>query len=166
MMNKRRSFARTAVLSVASIALTGVLSACSAQNLPTGPKNDHLRRLTDNKVAVRVGDKSFTVTLYDNPTAKDLLTRLPMSLKANNYPGYDEKVIRLPQSLSMEGAPPGDDPKIPEVGYYEPSRWIALYYGPIGYWSGKVPLGTIDASVDELRAIPDNAPVTIELIPE
>lgn len=163
-MNQRRNFTRTAVLSVASIALMSALSACSAQNLPTGPKNDHLRQLTDNKVAVRVGDKSFTVTLYDNPTAKDLLSRLPMTLKANNYPGYDEKVIRLPQSLSMEGAPAGDDPRIPEVGYYEPSRWIALYYGPIGYWSGKVPLGKIDASVDELRAIPDNAPVTIELV--
>lgn len=63
----------------------------------------------------------------------------------------------------MKGAPPGDNPEIPEVGYYEPGRWIALYYGPIGYWSGKVPLGKIDASIDALRAIRDHAPVTIEL---
>ncbi|KAF1035259.1 MAG: hypothetical protein GAK33_04857 [Burkholderia lata] len=150
------------MLSLASICLMGALSACKAQSLPTGPENDQLRHLTDSKIAVRVGDRAFTVTLYDNPTAKALLARLPMSLKANNYPGYDEKVVRLPKSLSMEGAPPGDNPRIPEVGYYEPGRWIALYYGPIGYWAGKVPLGKIDASIAELRAIPDNAPVTIE----
>lgn len=164
-MDQRKKMALAATLSLA-----GVLSACGGgqaqaqQNLPIGPENAHLRKPTDHRIAVRVDGKSFTVTLYDNPTARDLLTRLPLTLKANNYPGYDEKVIRLPKPLSMEGAPPGDDPRIPEVGYYDPSRWIALYYGPIGYWPGKVPLGRIDASVDELRAIPDNAPVTIEVI--
>jgi hypothetical protein len=162
MMNKKRNFMLVAVLSAACMALVSVIS--SARGLPTGPENNHLRNLTDSKIAVHVGDRSFTVTLYDNPTAKDLLSRLPLTVKANNYAGYDEKVIRLPDSLSMEGAPPGDNPKIPEVGYYEPGRWIALYYGPIGYWSGKVPLGKIDASIEELRAIPDNAPVTIELL--
>lgn len=163
-MDKRRT-----LMLAASAALAGILPACGGSgeaqaSLPTGPNNDHLRKLSDHRIVVRVGGQSFTVTLYDNPTAKDLLTRLPMTLKANNYPGYDEKVIRLPQALSMEGAPPGDDPRIPEVGYYEPSRWIALYYGPIGYWPGKVPLGRIDAGVAELRAIADNAPVTIEVL--
>jgi len=31
-----------------------------------------------------------------------------------------------------------------------------------GCWLGKVPLGKIQAGVDELRAIPDNTPVTLE----
>ncbi|WP_339401649.1 cyclophilin-like fold protein, partial [Klebsiella pneumoniae] len=47
-------------------------------------------------------------------------------------------------------------------GYYAPGQWIAVYFGPIGYWSGKVPLGRIHASVDEISAIPENTPVTIE----
>jgi len=135
-----------------------------AFGLPTGPRNDHLRHVTDNKIALHIGEKTFVVTLYDNPTAHDLLARLPLTLKANDYPGYDEKVIRLPNVLSMQDAPRGDNPEIPEVGYYHPGRWIALYYGSIGYWSGKVPLGRIDATLDELRNIPDNAPITIERI--
>lgn len=161
-MNKKRNFMLAATLSVACMALGNVFS--SERNLPTGPENNHLRNLTNNRIAIHVGDKSFIVTLYDNPTANDLITRLPLTLKASNYPGYDEKIIRLPQSLSMDGAPPGDNPKIPEVGYYEPGRWIALYYGPIGYWSGKVPLGKIDASIDDLSVIPDNSQVIIELL--
>jgi len=125
--------------------------------------NAHLRQLTDTVVTFRVGDQTFNITLYDNPTADDLLAQLPLSVKASNYPGYDEKVLRLATPLSMEGAPDGDNPAIPEVGYYEPGNWIALYYGPIGYWPGKVPLGRIDASVEQLAAIPNGTPATIEL---
>jgi len=159
-MSKRSIITLTAALAL----VCGVAVMSGAFGLPTGPRNDHLRNLTDHKIALHIGEKTFTVTLYDNPTAHDLIARLPLTLKANNYPGYDEKVIRLRDALSMQGAPRGDNPEIPEVGYYDPGRWIALYYGPIGYWSGKVPLGRIDASVDELRAIPDNAPVRIALI--
>ncbi|MFT3691329.1 cyclophilin-like fold protein [Paenirhodobacter sp.] len=146
-----------ATASIAGIGLAGCLYAQGQRS-----DNAHLRVPSGEQVVMRIGDKAFTVDLYDNPTAADLLPRLPLTVQASNYPGYDEKVIRLPMALSMEGAPRGDDPLIPEVGYYHPGKWIALYYGPIGYWSGKVPLGTINASVDELRAIPDNAPVAIE----
>jgi hypothetical protein len=59
-------------------------------------------------------------------------------------------------------APGSDDPGIPEVGYYESGKWIAIYYGPIGDWPGKVPLEKIRATVGELGAIPNNAPVMIE----
>ncbi|MEK3988550.1 MULTISPECIES: cyclophilin-like fold protein [Robertmurraya] len=126
--------------------------------------NSNSRTPSDNKITIRIGENAFTVDLYDNPTANDLMSRLPLTLEVNNYPGYDEKVVRLSNPLSMKGAPRGDEPEIPEVGYYEPGQWIALYYGYIGYWPGKVPLGRINASIDELRAIPDNASVTIEIV--
>ena len=125
--------------------------------------NGDSRRPSANKIVVRVGEKVFPVDLYDNPTANDLLTRLPLTLKATDYPGYDEKVLRLSNPLSMEGAPQGDDPQYPELGYYQPGQWVAIYYGHIGYWGGKVPLGKINASVDDLRAIQNNASTTIEL---
>lgn len=126
--------------------------------------NNDIRKLSGNKISINVDGKSFSVELYDNPTADDLLSQLPLTLNASDYAGYDEKVIQLKSNLSMEGAPAGDEPLIPEVGYYEPGNWIAIYYGYIGYWSGKVPLGRIDASIEELEAIPDGSTVTIELI--
>ena len=100
--------------------------------------NEDLRILNGYKIAMNVNGRRFVVSLYDKPTADDLLSRL--------------------------GAPEGDNPKIPEVGYYRPGNWIALYYGFIGYWEGKVPLGQIDASPDEIRDIPAGSSVTIELI--
>jgi hypothetical protein len=102
-MSKRRYFALTAVLSLACLALTGVLCPREALSQPAETRNSHLRKLTDNKIAIRIGEKAFIVTLYDNPAAKDLISQLPLTLKANNYPGYDEKVIRLPNPLSMKG---------------------------------------------------------------
>ncbi|HGM4082884.1 TPA: cyclophilin-like fold protein [Listeria monocytogenes] len=128
----------------------------------TNDTTDDSRKVSDNKISIKVDGKEFIVTLYDNPTANSLLAQLPLSLEATDYAGYDEKVIRLDNDLSMENAPNGDNPEIPEVGYYEPGNWIAIYYGHIGYWSGKVPLGRIDATIEELEAIPNNSSVAIE----
>ncbi|WP_119307033.1 cyclophilin-like fold protein [Cohaesibacter haloalkalitolerans] len=148
------------VFAALSLAL---VQAFAAQSGSKGTNNADLRKLSGETLVLHVGTSAFTVSLYDNPTAKDLLSKLPLKLKAEDYAGYDEKLIRLNNALSMEGAPRGDEPLFPEVGYYHPGRWIALYYGPIGYWSGKVPLGKIDASIEQLAAIPDNAPVTLDV---
>ncbi|OWJ69239.1 hypothetical protein BWR60_01525 [Inquilinus limosus] len=146
----------------AAVALaTSGAATQSANAAPDSSADSPSRKLSGKKIEVHVGTKSFVVDLYDNPTADDLLQRLPLTLKSTNYPGYDEKIIRLEQPLSMQGAPPGDDPRIPEVGYYHPGQWIALYYGHIGYWQGKVPLGRIHASVSDIGAIPEDAPVRI-----
>ena len=126
--------------------------------------NRELRNLSGKQISIKAGSKVFTIDLYDNPTANDLASKLPLTLTANNYAGYDEKVIRLGKPLSMQNAPDGDDPEIPEFGYYHPGQWLAIYYGHIGYWSGKVPLGRINATVDELRSIPGNTSVTIEVV--
>lgn len=126
------------------------------------PSNPELRHLSGAQATVVVNGASYLVDLYDNPTADDLLARLPLSLTADTYPGYDERVLRLDEPLSMEGAPEGDDPAYPELGFYEPGNWIAIYYGHIGYFAGKVPLGQIHATVDELASIPDGSPLTIE----
>lgn len=126
--------------------------------------NEDLRILNGHIIAMNVNGRRFVVSLYDNPTVDDLLSRLPLTLTANNYGNWMEKIMPLTEPLSMLGAPEGDNPKIPEVGYYRPGNWIALYYGFIGYWEGKVPLGQIDASPDEIRNIPAGSSVTIELI--
>lgn len=153
---------RRSILPLLAILLLGGIGQASITFAQPESTNEELRKLSGNQVMAHVGQKTYTITLYDNSTARDFFAKLPMKLSAGNYPGYDEKVIRLPLSLSMEGAPTGDNPEIPEVGYYQPGRWIAFYYGHIGYWSGKAPLGRIDASVEELRAIPEGTPVTFE----
>ena len=147
-----------------ALLLAGLVLAACGQAFADKSMNTELRHLSGNQISVKVGEVAFTIDLYDNETAKDLLAQLPLTLTANDYAGYDEKVVRLKGSLSMKGAPSGDNPLIPEFGYYHPGKWLAIYYGHIGYWSGKVPLGRINASIDQLRSIPDNAQITMELV--
>src|SRR5574344_2026835 len=106
--------------------------------------NSSLRILSGKNVSMKVNNKTYTIHLYENATANDFYSKLPLTLTATNYGEWEEKVVRLKEPLSMANAPAGDNPHIPEVGYYEAENWIAIYYGFIGYWSGKVPLGSID----------------------
>ena len=156
------------ILGILFVCFAGtIFSAVSNTYKARSSKNSEIaRKKSENKIVINVDGKRFIVDMYDNPTANDLLSQLPLTLKANNYAGYDEKVIRLKTSLSMEKAPKGDDPELLELGYYEPGQWLALYYGYIGYWSEKVPLGKINASIKELNSISDNSSVVIELLKE
>jgi len=58
--------------------------------------------------------------LRDNPTTRDLLGRLPLTLVLSDH-ARTEKVAYLPQDLSTEGAPSGFDPSVGDVTYYAPS---------------------------------------------
>lgn len=156
------------------------LSACSAQkddnqnsrsskkNNPTsdfGGNNSNLRILSGNIINLRVGNESFKINLYDNPTANDLYEKLPLTKTINNYGSWQEKIIHLNDiKLSMKNAPKGDTPLYPEVGYYQPGNWIAIYYGDIGYWPGKVPLGTINSTTEKIESIPVGIKIIIERI--
>ena len=130
--------------------------------------NPELRNLSGEKISINIGESSFIVELYDNSAANDLLSKLPLTYTISDYAGYDEKLIRLDgeDALSMDDYTGGDEPGIPEVGYYEPGNWIALYFGYIGYWSGKIPVGKIQATCDEIEAIPAGSTVTIEQVGE
>lgn len=62
-----------------------------------------LRKPSSDKIRMTVDGESWTVSLYDHPTAKSLLARLPLTVASDDYPGYDEKVLRLDKGLLMGG---------------------------------------------------------------
>lgn len=136
--------------------------------LEESPTNPELRTLSGEKISITTDGKVLVVELYNNSAANDLLSKLSLNYEISDYAGWDEKLIRLDSSdaLSMDDYTGGDEPGIPEVGYYEPGNWIALYYGEIGYWSGKIPLGKISATCEEIHTLPVGSHVTIDIIGE
>src|SRR5262245_31972240 len=80
MIMKVAHFALATALSLACLGAAGLIHASTQAN----PANAELRKLKAESVSVRIGTKSFRVDLYDNPTAKDLLAKLPLTLKAND----------------------------------------------------------------------------------
>ncbi len=117
---------------------------------------------TRASVNVRIGDKTYTATMFNNPTANDLVSQLPLTLAFRDYAGQ-EKVSPAPRALTMQGVPRGDDPEINDFGYYAPSNSLVLYYSNVGYWDGIVRLGRFDSSIEAIRTLPDGFTVTIEL---
>jgi hypothetical protein len=112
-------------------------------------------------IRITVGTTVLTGRLHDNPTARDLLTQLPLTLAFRDLNGV-EKIARLLRALTMKGVPAGDDPEIRDIGYYAPTRNLVLYYGDVGYWNGIVRIGRYDGNTESMQGLEDGAVVTIE----
>jgi hypothetical protein len=127
---------------------------------PSAPRAIKDAAVTD--VQITVNDQSFTAQLADNPTARDLVDQLPLTLRFRDF-NRVEKIAKLPKPLTMEGVPAGDDPEINDIGYYAPSGDLVLYYGDVDYWNGIVRIGQLraeDMSIIERQ--PDGFELTID----
>ena len=112
-------------------------------------------------VTVTIGDTALQGRLWDSPAARDLATRLPLTLTFVDYNAV-EKTASIDPALTMDGMPAGDDPRPGEIGWYAPTSDLVLYYGDVGYWNGIARLGTFDdAGIDLLAAGPRDVTVTI-----
>src|SRR5215211_6393040 len=113
-------------------------------------------------IRITVNDQTFTAQLADNPTARDLIDQLPLTLRFRDF-NRVEKIAKLPRPLTMDGVPAGDDPEINDIGYYAPSDNLVFYYGDVGYFNGIVRIG--QATGQDMALIErqeDGAQFTIE----
>jgi hypothetical protein len=112
------------------------------------------------KIRITLEDTTLTATLLDNPTSRDFVALLPLSLTLKDYAGT-EKVSDLPRRLSTDGAPPGSNPSVGDITYYAPWGNLAIFYEDFGYASGLVILGSLDNGIQTL-AVPGSPKVSIE----
>ena len=113
-------------------------------------------------IRITVDDRTFTAQLADNATARDLVDQLPLTLRFRDF-NRVEKIAELPRPLTMDGVPAGADPEINDIGYYAPSGDLVLYYGDVGYFTGIVRIGRLDA--EDMSAIepqPDGFELTVD----
>jgi hypothetical protein len=57
------------------------------------------------EIRITVNDQTITAQVADNPTARDLVNQLPLTLRFRDFNGV-EKIAKLPRPLTMEGVPP------------------------------------------------------------
>lgn len=96
-----------------------------------------------------------------NPTARDLASRLPLTLTLEDLHGL-EKTGPLPRALTTEGVPRGADPEVDEIGYYAPGRDLVFYYGDVGYFPGIIRIGRFTDPIDVIADQPDGFSATLE----
>lgn len=63
--------------------------------------NTSTTKKDNNKISIKIGDKSFTAQLYDNETAKAFAEMLPVTLDMNELNG-NEKYYNLQNSLPTD----------------------------------------------------------------
>lgn len=114
------------------------------------------------KIRLTINEQSTTATLDDNPTARDFLSLLPLTLALEDY-ASTEKIAYLPRKLSTLGAPAGIDPDVGDIAYYAPWGNLALFYKDFGYSAGLIRLGRFDAGVETIKAR-GNLKVKIEAV--
>ena len=114
-----------------------------------------------SRIRVDVAGRTYDARLYDNPTARDLAGRLPLSITMDDLHG-SEKTGRLPRALTTDGAPRGSDPEAGEIGYYAPGQDLVLYYGDGAAFPGIVRIGRFTESIDALADEGDGLRARVE----
>ena len=104
---------------------------------------------TTMKIRLTIDGKPIEATLLDNPTARDFLSLLPLTLTLEDY-ASTEKISYLPRKLSAAGAPAGVDPAPGDIAYYAPWGNLAIFYKDAGYARGLVKLGRLDSGIEAL----------------
>ncbi len=95
------------------------------------------------------GDQSFTATLADNASARELADMLPLDLTISDF-GGNEKIAYLPRKLTQLTRGPFPNAAPGDLCYYVPWGNLALFHG--GYESTRdlVRLGRLDGDVSTL----------------
>lgn len=167
-MDVRRIGLAAPFLVAVSVSLGGCATEESAPTLPPPPQSTFptLEETSDamNETPIRliIGDQTLDAIVWDNPTGRDLLSRLPLTLSFKDY-GRQEKIGRLDHELTMEGMPAGDDPEISDLGYYAPAGVVVLYTSDVGFWNGIARIGRINGDLSVITNYSDDFTVIIEL---
>jgi hypothetical protein len=125
-------------------------------------KNSASQDPTDMRIRLTFNDQSMIAALYDNPSARDLVSLLPLDLTIDNN-GSNEKIDYLPRKLTEEGSGPFGN-EAPGDRYYAPWGNLALFYAGYRWSEGLIRLGRFEGGFEPLR-IRGKFPLRVERIP-
>ena len=142
---------------VACILMTAILPACSAPDDVVGNETDVI-----GTIYFSVNEQTVEAELYDNATARDLLSRLPLTLEFSDY-NSTEKIAYLPgDDLDTSDAPSVFDPSVGDITVYAPWGNLAIFYRDFRNSSGLVPVGRIlNDGIEAFAAMSGTFSVTI-----
>ena len=131
------SFSRRALLG-AGLAIPLLPHLASAQD----GRDPASQEPTDMKIKATFNNQNMIATLYDNPSARDLYSMLPLDLTIDNY-ANNEKIAYLPRKLTEEGSGPFDNETPGDLCYFAPWGNLALFYAGYRWSDGLIRLGRL-----------------------
>ncbi|KLK91278.1 MFS transporter [Microvirga vignae] len=101
------------------------------------------------RIEIAFSSHVFTAALYDNPSARDLVSMLPLELTIEDY-STNEKIAYLPRKLTEEESGPFRNEAAGDLCYYAPWGNLAFFYAGYSYSRGLIRLGRLDHSFEPL----------------
>jgi len=137
-----------------------------AASLPIGAKAQTGRdpasqEPTRLRIKISFNDLTLTAVLYDNPSARDLASLLPLDLAIEDF-GSNEKIVRLPRKLTEDGSGPFGNEQPGDLCYFKPWGNLALFHDNYR-WDGLIRLGRFEGGFEPLL-VRGKFPVRIERI--
>jgi hypothetical protein len=79
---------------------------CKTEQQSSNPNMaNNTNPISGNRVKIKIGEKTFTATLLDNPTATAFKALLPLTIKMNEL-NNNEKFAQLPKSVPTNASIP------------------------------------------------------------
>lgn len=101
------------------------------------------------KIRFSFSDQDFTATLYDNVSARDFASMLPLEIEVSDY-STNEKIAYLPRKLNPEARGPFPNAAPGDLCYYIPWGNLALFHGDYVSTRDLIRLGRLDGGVTPL----------------
>ncbi|ESY89261.1 cyclophilin-like fold protein [Mesorhizobium australicum] len=115
---------------------------------------------TDMKIRMMFNGRTMTAALYNNPSARDFFSMLPLDVKIEDH-AHNEKIAYLPRKLTEEGSGPFANEQ-PYDLYFMPWGNLAMFYANYRH-PGLIRLGRFNGSEQALH-IRGEFPLRIERI--
>jgi hypothetical protein len=116
------------------------------------------------RLRITIGDRVITAVLLDNETARDFLTLLPMTVRANDYISR-EKYWHLPRALAADGERESEYER-GDLGFWIPNNDMALFYNHDGSTlptPGLIVIARITSGLEVFNRYPGSVALEIEL---
>ena len=126
-----------------------LLIAALSAIMPRSISAQSERKEPGMRIAIDFAGQRLTATLEDNPSARELVSMLPLDLTISDF-STNEKIAYLPRKLKALARGPVPDAALGDLCYYVPWGNLAFFYG--GYESTRdlVRLGRLDGGIEPL----------------
>lgn len=138
------------------------LFACSKES-EVEPPNHTIESVKDMKLKITVGSKTASAVLYDNPTTRDFVAQLPLTVDMEDFAGK-EKIFYPANKLSTSELKAVSDPIIGDINVYAPWGNIAVFYSSYSDSIDLIRIGRITEGIDAFNVPGKLTKVTYELV--